>query len=160
MDIINCESKMKKHVNSRLSKRARAVLRGSSQQERLLHRLHSVALVLNGLSASEVARMFGDSPRAVSYWVERFKTNDVEGLKEEARPGRPSRLTSRQLNKLQSFVADSYKAEQPATARIIADYLSKKFRVSLTIRQCERIRRRIAAQCDFLAIVSDQWRHF
>src|SRR5262249_47724357 len=82
-------------------------LRGTSARERLLHRLHSVALVLNGCSGSEAARIYGDSARAVAYWVTRFKRYGIEGLRDEARPGRPSRLNLSQLKKVQRFVNQS-----------------------------------------------------
>ena len=45
-DITNCEHKMKRMSARRVGKAALTELRGTSAQERLLHRLHSVALVL------------------------------------------------------------------------------------------------------------------
>lgn len=122
-----------------MPKEALTELRGGSARERLLHRLHSVALVLSGFSASEAGRIYGDSARAVAYWVKRFKLDGVKGLHEELRPGRPSTLTGRQLKSLQTFIKRSGSAEKPVNAESIASYLLKEHGVSLTHRQCWRI---------------------
>jgi transposase len=119
-------------------------LHGSSPSERLLHRLHSIALVLSGLSASEAARLYGDSPRAVAYWVTRYKQRGLEGLQEESRPGRPSRLNPSQTEKLRGFLKQSRKRSQKVTANVLSKYIKQTFGVTLTIRQCWRILKRLA----------------
>jgi transposase len=116
-----------------------------SPDARLLHRLHCVALVNYGLSASEVARIFGDSPRAVSYWVTRFKKEGIDGLREEARPGRPSTLNPSQIKKLKTFIQQSRTGSPPLTAETVSAFISKEFDVFLTIRQCWRILKRLTA---------------
>jgi transposase len=116
-----------------------------SPDARLLHRLHCVALVNYGLSASEVARMFSDSPRAVAYWVTRFKKEGIDGLREEARPGRPSKLNPSQMIKLQTFLQKSRGGSTPITAETVSAYISKEFDVVLTLRQCWRILKRLTA---------------
>ena len=120
-------------------------LRGDTPRERVLHRLHSVTLVLSGLSASEVARVFGDSPRAVAYWVTRFKKDGLDGLNEEVRPGRPSKLKPSQLKKLQTFLNKSPEKSQMEKAEMTAEFISKQFGIVLTVRQCWRILKRITA---------------
>lgn len=79
-------------------------LHGASRSERLLHRLHAVVLVAAGLLASKVGRVFGDSPRAVAYWVNRYRVGGVPALREQGRPGRPSKLTPDQRIKLKIFI--------------------------------------------------------
>jgi len=116
-----------------------------SPDARLLHRLHCVALVNHGCSASEVARIFDDSPRAVSYWVTRFKKKGVDGLREEAKPGRPSKLNPSQMKKLQTFLQKSCGESPPITAETVSAYISKEFDVFLTLRQCWRILKRLTA---------------
>ena len=118
-------------------------LRGDSSLERLLHRLHSVALVLSGLSASETARIYGDSPRAVAYWVTQFKKDGLDGLHEETRPGRPSKLNQSQLKKLQTLLNKSATKSKSVKAEILAEYISKEFGIVLTVRQCWRIVNRL-----------------
>ena len=116
-----------------------------SSDARLLHRLHCVALVNHGLSASEVARMFGDSPRAVAYWVTRFKKKGVVGLREDSRPGRPSTLNPSQIQKLKTFIEQSRTGSPPLKAETVSAFISNEFDVFLTIRQCWRILKRLTA---------------
>ena len=114
-------------------------LHGRSARERLLHRLHSVAMVLGGHSASEAARIYNNSARAVAYWVVRFKRHGISGLHDEARPGRPSTLTTAQTKQLQIFIKRADGAGKSVNAKSIATYLLEEHDVSLTHRQCWRI---------------------
>jgi len=116
-----------------------------SPRARLLHRLHSVALVAYGLSASEVARIFDDSPRAVAYWVKRFKQHGLAGLEEESKPGRPSKLNPAQMKKLQAYLKRSEAASKPVKAETLAGYILKEFGVVLTTVQCWRILKKLKA---------------
>ena len=136
---------MKQKKTFHITKAMLKELGGDSPRERLLHRLHSVALVLNGLSAVETGRIYGDSARAVSYWVTRFNQKGIEGLYEESRPGRPSRLSADQLKKLQTFVKQSMTSSKPVNAETAAAYILKKFEISLTHRQCWRILKKLKA---------------
>src|SRR6266404_4156877 len=68
-----------------------------SEESRYDHRLHGVLLVAQGLTCPEVARLFGDAPRTVEYWVGRFQSRGLAGLAEGRRTGRPPRLSKQQL---------------------------------------------------------------
>jgi transposase len=118
-------------------------LRGNSRRERLLHRLHSVVLVLKGYSSSETARIYGDSARAVAYWVKRFKQDGCEGLKEESRPGRPSKLNATQYKRLQTIISKSKGNSKKENAEMLSVFISKEFKISMTPRQCWRILNRL-----------------
>ena len=67
-----------------------------SEESRYDHRLHGVLLVAQGMTCPEVARLLGDAPRSVEYWVGRFEKDGLAGLSEGERPGRPRRLTEKQ----------------------------------------------------------------
>ena len=114
-------------------------LRGSSEEERLLHRLHAVVLVLDGFSASETARLFGDSPRAVSYWVTRFSKLGIDGLRSEPRSGRPRSLSAGQQKLLRTFIQKQERESKPFNAGIVSQFIKRKFGVDLTVRHCWRI---------------------
>ena len=73
-----------------------------SHEARYDHRLHGVLLVAQGLSSPAVERLLGDAPRTVQYWVHRFEKHGLTGLREGARPGRPSRLDPAQVAKVQA----------------------------------------------------------
>lgn len=142
-DISICEHKLRENTKHTLTKDKLKSLRGATSRERLLHRLHSVALVLNGFSASEAARLYGDSPRAVAYWVTRFNEDGARGLEEEERPGRPSKLNAIQFKKAQRFLQHSEAKSKQVTAEAFAEFISKEFRISLTPRHCWRILNRL-----------------
>ena len=118
-------------------------LRGDSSRERLLHRLHCVAMTMNGSSASEAARIFGDSPRAVAYWVTQFKQHGIEGLEEDTRPGRPSQFNEVQIKQLQRFLNQCKRKSQPVKASTLATFILKELGISLPYRQCWRILKRL-----------------
>jgi len=135
---------MKQRSNILLTSDVLRALRGVLPSERLLHRLHSVVLVLHGLSSSEVGRMYGDSSRAVAYWVTRFKERGLRGLEEDDRPGRPTRLDASQLKKVQRFMTLSRQKINPFPARLVQEYILNQFGVTFTIRQCQRMVKRLA----------------
>jgi transposase len=118
-------------------------LRGNSLSERLLHRLHAVALVSGGLSASEVGQIYGDSPRAVAYWVTQYRKSGFKGLEEESRAGRPGRLKPVQIKKLQTYVKQSRARSETVNANILSKYIKKEFGISLSTPQCWRILKRL-----------------
>jgi transposase len=145
MDIYKCENKMQQKTKTHLTQEVFEMVRGQSAQERMLHRLHCVLLVLSGLSASKASMIYHDSARAVSYWVKRFKENGLDGLTEDERPGRPASLSKDQVNALQHFVSVCLRQKKSITAQMLADYIRTKFSVMLTRRQCHRILKRLSA---------------
>jgi transposase len=71
-----------------------------SEESRYDHRLHGVLLVAQGMTCPEVARLLGDAPRSVEYWVHRFDQRGLAGLTEGERPGRPSRLDDKHVKEI------------------------------------------------------------
>jgi transposase len=130
---------MKRKRKSILTKGIQQQLRGETPRERLLHRLHSVVLVLSGYSASEAGRIYGDSPRAVAYWVKRFNDEGMAGLEDDQRPGRPSKLDERQIKQLQTFLKQAKQKTELINAETVAAFILSEFGISLTARQCWRI---------------------
>jgi len=53
-----------------------------SEESRYDHRLHGLLLVAQGMTCPEVARLLGDAPRSVEYWVGRFERDGLAGLLE------------------------------------------------------------------------------
>jgi len=134
---------MIKKSKNKITKDPLEYLHGDTSHERLLHRLHSVALVLKGYSSSEAARIYGDSPRAVAYWVKRFEQDGLEGLKEGERSGRPSKLNATQFKRLQIFMRQSKAVSQRENADLLSAYILKEFKIFITPRQCWRILKRL-----------------
>jgi transposase len=71
-----------------------------SDESRYDHRLHGIVLVAQGMDCTDVARLLGDAPRTVAYWVRRFEDEGLAGLAEGERSGRPRRLSQAQLEQV------------------------------------------------------------
>jgi len=128
-----------------MTKRTKKAKRRSTAAERLKHRLHCVSLVLEGRSARELARETGDSFGAIASWVRRFRARGVEGLKEEKRAGRPSKLSPVEMRRIERFVSKARTRPEAMTAPALAKHIKVAFGVTLTARQCARILKRVSA---------------
>jgi transposase len=118
-----------------------------SEESRYDHRLHGVLLVAQGVTCPQVARLLGDAPRTVEYWVRRFEAQGLAGLREGERPGRPKRLSDEQLKLvsgalrlpprqlgLQGHLWDG---------KLLSAYVEQEFGVRLGVRQCQRLFRQL-----------------
>jgi transposase len=114
-----------------------------NKDSRYDHRLHGVLAVARGLSCYKTAAIWGQSPRAVEYWVKRFKTEGVKGLQEKKRPGRPTTLTSEQMEFLQSDLERGPEAvgvdARKWTGILLAKHLREYYGVEMGVRQCQRL---------------------
>jgi len=114
-----------------------------SEESRYDHRLHGLLLVAQGVTCPQVARLLGDSRRTVEYWVHRFEDHGLAGLREGERPGRPSRLSDRQLKLVsaalrlppQQFGLESHLWD----GKVLSAHVSREFGVKLGVRQCQRL---------------------
>lgn len=118
-----------------------------SDESRYDHRLHGVLLVAQGMTCPEVARLLGDAPRSVEYWVRRFEKDGLAGLLEGERPGRPRRLSEKQME-----AVDRILRRPPREAglsgniwdgKTLRAWIEQKYDVRLGVRQCQRIFRRL-----------------
>jgi transposase len=118
-----------------------------SEDARYDHRLHAIILVAQGLSGHEVARLLGDSPRTVAYWVSRFIEEGLAGLMELERPGRPQRLSEDQLEQIDHALRTS-PAEYGLTGNLwdgktLSAFIKQQWGVTLGVRQCQRLFRQL-----------------
>jgi len=118
-------------------------LRGSTAEERFLHKLHCIILCHAGYTAKAVGEIYGDSARAVSYWLIRLNEKGVDGLRDEARPGRPKKLNTSQMRKVEAFVMQSAVKEKPINAPALSKYIKEAFNVNLTNQQCWRFLKKL-----------------
>lgn len=70
-----------------------------SEEARYDHRLHGVLLICRGLSCYEVGEMFGQHSTTIQRWVQKFEHHGFHGLEDYMKPGRPGRLTPKQLRR-------------------------------------------------------------
>jgi transposase len=114
-----------------------------SKESRYDHRLHGVLLVAQGMNCPEVARLLGDSPRTVEYWVRRFEDKGLAGLVEGERSGRPRRLSDEQLMEIDSVLRQAPEAVGIERGlwdgKGLAEFIRKRYGVTLGVRQCQYI---------------------
>lgn len=110
---------------------------------RYFHRLHVVLYVLGGASSYDAARLYGDSPRAIENWVHRLASNGLSGLLEGSRMGRPTRLSTPQLERLRNDIRRSPRElgydQNLWDGVLLSHHLTKEYSISLSVRQCQRL---------------------
>jgi len=114
-----------------------------SEESRYDHRLHGILLVCSGLSCHEVAKLFGQGPRTIQYWVHKFEESGFAGLEETPRPGRPSLIDEN----IRSGVAVDLRcsprkfgySQNLWDGKLLSYHLSKQYDVQLGERQCRRL---------------------
>ena len=118
-----------------------------TEESRYDHRLHGVLLVAQGLSCREVARLLGDAPRTVAYWVRRFEEEGLAGLAEGERPGRPRRLSKEQLEEvsgaLRKSPVDFGLSVNLWDGKTLSEFVAKRWGITLGVRQSQRLFRQL-----------------
>jgi transposase len=118
-----------------------------SPDARYDHRLHGVLLVAEGMSCREAARALGDSPGTVVNWVRRFERSGFAGLNDREGRGRPARLGRAELKKVEAALrktpADYGLPAQLWDGPLLSAFLERQFGVTLRVRQCQRLFRRL-----------------
>src|ERR1019366_208907 len=111
------------------------------------HRLHGVLLVAQGMSCPEVAGLLGDAPRSVENWVRHFETNGLAGLQEGEHPGRPQRLNTEQVAKINVVLRQTPRAtglsQNLWDGKALSAWIVREYGISLGVRQCQRLFRRL-----------------
>ena len=114
---------------------------------RYYHRLHVVLHALKGTSCYEAARIYGHSARSVYNWIHRHITKGLAGLREEERPGRPSKLSLSQQEELRKHLLLSPRefgySQNIWDGPLLSYHLEKHFLVHLRVRQCQKLFHRL-----------------
>ncbi len=120
---------------------------GRSEEARYDHRLHGVLLVTQGFSCALVATWFGQDARTVARWVRRFETRGFAGLHEGERPGRPARLSPRQVAAVARVLRQPPRALGYAQTlwdgKLLAHHVATRYGLALGVRQCQRLFHRL-----------------
>lgn len=118
-----------------------------SEESRYDHRLHGVLLVAQGMTCPEVARLLGDAPRSVEYWVQRFENRGLEGLSEGERPGRPRRLSDPQMRAVDRILRRSPREAglngNLWDGKTLSTWIEQKYGIIVGVRQCQRLFRQL-----------------
>ena len=118
-----------------------------SEESRYDHRLHGVLLVAQGMKCPEVARVLGDAPRTVEYWVHSFEEIGLAGLLEGDRSGRPRRLSEKQLQEINSVLRrmprETGLGGNVWDGKTLAAWIEREYKINLGVRQCQRLFRQL-----------------
>lgn len=94
-----------KYVNNReeLLSQGRSIVSKSSDNK-FVHRVSMVNLMLSGFSAKELAKYCGESERTLQFWLKKVDEQGWETLISKKQPGRPSRLSNQQIEEIRIAV--------------------------------------------------------
>ena len=110
---------------------------------RQARRLLGLALVLDGASRQSAAKAAGMTRQTLRDWVLRYNIFGVEGLKNKASTGRPSRLTEAQLLELDALVEQGPDVDIHGVVRWrcidLMGQIAAKFNTGLSASQVGRI---------------------
>ena len=119
-----------------------------SEESRYNHRLHGVLLVAQGATCPEVARWLGDAPRTVEYWIRRFEERGFSGLADGERSGRPRRLDTAQMERIEQALRKTPLEAGMAEGGVwdgktLSAFVKQEFGLTLQVRQCQRLFRQL-----------------
>lgn len=97
----------------------------------VVRRLLAIALILEGYSRTEAARLTSMERQTLRDWVHRYNHGSVDGLRSRSSPGRPGALNEAQMAELRTMVLEG---PDPARNRVIR-------------WRCADLRDEIAARC-------------
>ena len=114
-----------------------------TEESRYDHKLHGILLVSSGYSSTEVAKLFGHSPRTVQYWVHRFEQSGFAGLQEAQRSGRPTTIDADIQKSVGRDLRRSPRelgyAQNLWDGKLLSHHLSQRFEITIGVRQCQRL---------------------
>jgi len=118
----------------------------AAAENRYLHRLHCVLLMLHGLSSARIAAWFVHDKTTVAGWRRRFERLGLQGLRDQERTGRPAVLDRKQLAELQRCLRRPPAESGFPTARkwqgkLVSAWLERRYGLYLSLRQCQRLLR-------------------
>lgn len=118
-----------------------------SEESRYDHRLHAVLLVAQGMRCPEVARLLGDAPRTVEYWVRRFEQEGLGGLVEGDRAGRPRRLSAEQIEEINTVLRQTPRQVGLTgtlwDGKTLSAFIAMRYEIVVGVRQCQRLFRQL-----------------
>ena len=82
-----------------------------SADNKFVHRVSMVNLMLSGFSAKELAKYCGESERTLQSWLKKVDEQGWETLISKKQTGRPSRLSNQQVEEIRK-IANEYIEEK------------------------------------------------
>ncbi len=110
-----------------------------SADNKFVHRVSMVNLILNGLSAKNLAPYCGDSERTLQSWVKNVDEYGWDSLIAIKQEGRPRKLTNNQVEEIRTAIKEG--AEKAGyvvwDGPSLSDYIKVKYGVDYGVRSCQ-----------------------
>jgi transposase len=118
-----------------------------SEEAKYYHRLDLVMLAINGMPVKEIAALYNESPKTISYWTKKVIEQGVEALKSGEHTGRTPRLTTNQMDQLdqdlQKAPSDFGYEMNQWDGLVLSRHLADHYDINIQVRQCQRIMRQL-----------------
>jgi len=118
-----------------------------SANARQASRILAIAMVLDGFSREEAARLCGMDRQSLRDWVHRYNQEGLDGLGDRARSGRPASLSWVEQGKFSSWVEEGADLARDGVVRFrrvdLRDRIAAEFGVSLHERSVGKLLRRL-----------------
>ncbi|MGH7104626.1 MAG: IS630 family transposase [Acetobacteraceae bacterium] len=98
----------------------------------------ATALILEGHSREEAARLNGMDRQTLRDWVRRYNEEGIAGLRSRASPGRPAALSEEQMAELRVMVLDGPDAKRHGVVRWRCADLSDEIAARRSVRLHQR----------------------
>ncbi len=110
-------------------------------------RILAIAMVLDGFSRGEAARLCGMDRQTLRDWVHRYNEAGLDGLADRARSGRPASLSWVEQGKFVSWVEEGADLARDGVVRFrradLRDRIAAEFGVTLHERSVGKLLRRL-----------------
>ncbi len=118
-----------------------------SASARQASRILAIAMVLDGFSREEAARLCGMDRQSLCDWVHRYNKEGLDGLVDRTRSGRPASLSWAQQGRLASWVEEGADLARDGVVRFrrvdLRDRIAAEFGVTLHERSVGKLLRRL-----------------
>jgi len=114
-----------------------------TDETRYQHRLHCILLIADGKTCAEVSSLFKDGLRTVQYWTKRFNQDGIDGLRDNAKPGRKARLSDKDKETLSQDLrrppSEFGYSQNLWDGKLLSHHVKQKFDVELKVRRCQSL---------------------
>lgn len=135
-----------KYINNReeLLIQGRSIV-SESADNKFVHRVSMVNLMLSGFSAKELAKYCGESERTLQSWLKKVDEQGWETLISKKQTGRPSRLSNQQVEEIRIAVqADPEQSGYNVwDGPTLSDYIKSQYGIEYGVRASQYLLHRM-----------------
>ena len=112
-----------------------------SEDNKFVHRVSMVNLILGGMTPEELSSYCGDSRRVLYDWVTKVDEQGWDSLRAIKQKGRTPKLSDEQISEIKAVVEDDPEKfgyhvwDGPA----LSQYIEKQYNVNLGVRACQKL---------------------